>query len=244
METVEVRHQLDLIVRLLDTTTGRNISERNVCFVCDDALIPFVYKGGGVYILIDSGKRDATYTIRVFGYEEETISVEYGESEKKIQSREVSLIPKVTAYSYAEVLTMSGHLEGLEELSAIRLSMFDRTMKDFDSKRCVINYYGGTEMTEKEYALLHRETMKFEAFQVKKVINGTSVSIRKPLGMPYAVKDPIVRIVKGKVMPNHDYILRVRDDGQRCVYLIRYKVNGDTYFKRVDFSNEEERSLS
>ena len=244
MEKVEVTHRLDLVVRLIDTTTGREISERNVCFKEEERLAPFLYKGDGTYILMNSIRASTTYTIQVFGYEDAMISVEYGESTNKYLMKEVPMIPKEIAYSYASVITMRGHLDGITEIDAIRLSLFDRTMKEYDNKRNVINYYGGMEMTEREYALLHKETMSYEIFRIKKVINKTSVLIRRPLEMPYAVKDPIMRIVKGKVMPNHEYILRVRDDGQKCVYLVRYKVNGNTYFKRVDFRNEEERSLN
>lgn len=244
MEKVLVRHRLDLIVILIDTTTGRNVSERKVCFKENGRIVPFLYKGGGVYILVDSGHTNTEYAIQVAGYEDTRISVEYGESEKKVQTREVSLIPKETADPSSRVMTMKGHLDGLEQIEAIRLSMFDRTMKDFDRKRNIINFYGGTKMTEKEYGIYHKETMSFEVVQVRKAIDETSVLIKEPLSMPYAVKDPIVRIVKGRVLPDQDYFLRVRDDGQNCEYLIRYQVNGNTYFKRVDFRNEEERSLN
>jgi hypothetical protein len=243
VEDFEVRHRLDLCIKLLDTTTGKSITERNVKFLEEGKVVPFIYKGSGIYILMNTERKDTMYEIHAYGYEVNMVSVAYGESNRPYQMAEVSLIPEETAYSYMGLLTMEGSLEGIEELMAIRLTTVDRTLQNYDVRKRILYFFGGAELTEKEYGLFHRATMDFEVFQVGKVIDKKAAILRRPLEMPYAVKDPIVRIVKGKVMPDYSYRLRVRDDGQEVIYLVRYVVKGETYFQKVNFKKEEERKL-
>lgn len=243
MEAFEVKHRLDLVIRLVDTTTGKHISGQSVRFRKNDKDVYFVNKGSGTYILMNSDRSDAQYEVFAEGYEPGTVSVAYGESRKQYQTAEVNLIPTVGKYSFTELLTMEGALDGIEDLEAIDITRSDRKMLSFDKKKRIITYYGGTDLLESEYALFHPETCDFEVFQVRKVIDKASAVIKKPLEMPYTVKDSIVRIVKGKVLPNNRYLLRVQNDGQEVKYLVRYVVNGIVHFKQVDFRNEEERKL-
>jgi len=43
------------------------------------------------------------------------------------------------------------------------------------------------------------------------------------------------------VTPQGDYVLRVRDDASRLLYLVRYVVEGKENFKMVDFRRLEEK---
>lgn len=243
MEAFEVKHRLDLVIRLMDTTTGNAITGKSVQFQKHGERIHFVNKGNGTYILMNSDRSDAQYEIFVDGYEPGTVSVAYGESRKPYQTEDIYLIPTMGKYSLSDVLTMEGTLDGIESLEAIDITSSDRMISSFDKKKQLISYYGGTDLIEKEYALFHWETSDFEVFQVRKVVDKASAVIKKPLEMPYTVKDSIVRIVKGKVLPDNRYLLRIRDDGQKVKYLVRYVVNGMVHFKQVDFRNEEERKL-
>lgn len=76
----------------------------------------------------------------------------------------------------------------------------------------------------------------------KKAITKTGVTIRQPLNQPCAVNDPIVRIVRGQIGGAGDYLLRLRITDDSDTYLVRYVVNGQTYYQTVN-SQETEREL-
>ena len=51
MADAQISYKLDLIVRLVDTTTGRMVSQRQVIFKSDGQIVPFLRRDEGVYVL-------------------------------------------------------------------------------------------------------------------------------------------------------------------------------------------------
>ena len=67
-----IEYKLDLIVRLVDTTTGELISERQVLFLEEGNVLLLLERGTGTYILLNHGTKDTKIELRVTGYEPET----------------------------------------------------------------------------------------------------------------------------------------------------------------------------
>ena len=63
--------------------------------------------------------------------------------------------------------------------------------------------------------------------------------MKDPLQEEFAVNAPICRRLFGRVSGDGSFLLRVRDDGKRQTYLVKYVVNGETRYKSVDFHNLE-----
>ncbi len=53
-----VRYKLDLIVNLLDTTTGIPISQKEVMFRSDGQIVSMLNREEGTYILLNHGRMD------------------------------------------------------------------------------------------------------------------------------------------------------------------------------------------
>ncbi|MDD6332595.1 MAG: hypothetical protein PUA59_09215, partial [Clostridium sp.] len=113
---------------------------------------------------------------------------------------------------------------------------------EYSAKKQQLTYYGKNELTGQEYALLHRDRKSYQRFQVRKELSRTAILTRRPLEQPYAVNDPIVRIIKGQVEEGGAYLLRYRIESKTDSYLVRYVVRGETYYQTVD-AQEPERKL-
>ena len=242
MEAYIVRHSLDMVLQLRDTTTGKSILERNVIFREKGKIVFFSYKGGGVYVITDTSRKNTQYEIEVYGYETKTVSVEYGESKKSYQVLEVPLIPKEKSPPEADYVTIRGSMDGIECLEAVSLQAKSCFLQEYNPKKQQLTYYGTMELTEQEYALLNKEKQEYQRFQVKKEITKTGITIQEPLNQPWAVNDPIVRIVRGQIGEAGEYLLRLLIENEADTYLIRYEVQGQTYYQTMD-SQKTEREL-
>ncbi len=242
MEAHIVRHSLDMVLQLRDTTTGKSVLEHNVVFREDGNIVFFANKGGGVYVIMDTPRTNTRYEIEVYGYETQTVSVEYGESKKSYRIIEVPLIPKEGINPAIEYVTIRGRMDGIESLEAVPLNAKSCFLQEYNPKKQQVIYYGNMELAEQEYALLNRGKQEYQCFQIKKVITKTGVMIRQPLNQPCAVNDPIVRIVRGQIGEAGDYLLRLRIESDSDTYLVRYVVGGQTYYQTVN-SQEAEREL-
>ena len=93
------------------------------------------------------------------------------------------------------------------------------------------------------YGLIHPDRQDFEPFAVQKEISGDAVKIDHPLKEPFSVNAPISRIIFGSVTQEGDYCIRVRDDREQLLHLIRYVVEDEVKFRMVDFRHPESALL-
>ena len=85
------------------------------------------------------------------------------------------------------------------------------------------------------YGLIHPDRQDYEPFAVQKEIAKDAVKIEQPLKEPFSVNAPISRIILGSVTSAGDYCIRVRDDREHLLHLVRYVVDEEARFRLVDF---------
>lgn len=239
-----VSYKLDLIVHLLDTTTGLMISQREVIFSNGNHIVVMQERGDGTYILLNYGRVDMLLTIKVKGYLETVISVRYDELSPQYPTIEAQLIPVIKPYGYHDICSLEGIMPGISDIAAISLTETDAMLGAYNPKKSTIRLFSTRRLDENDYAVFHKESMEFEEFRiVKKAENGLLLHIKEPLLMECKPEEGITRIVRGMTDINGRYLLRVRMDGKGTDYLVRYTVNGKTGYKRIAFGEQKERSL-
>lgn len=245
MENNEIRYRLDLLLRLLDTTTGQTVTERDVRIFQDGKVSNPIPRGNGNYVFLNTDREDHTLEVRVFGYENALIQIRYEELDEYLPIRDVFLIPSEDTARGEQLLSLTGQLSKLESIEAVRLGKAFCSVRKYDARKCIIDLFrtNGPSMEETCYGLLHTDDMTFEAFEVEKVINPISLKLKKPLQEEFRENAPIARIVYGQCKEDGSYILRVRDDAVSVRYLVRYVVNGTPKYQVVDFHNPEEMQL-
>ncbi len=243
MDVSVIRRKLDLLVRLIDTTTGAEIEERNVRFFKDHQPVRPVYRGNGNYVFLNCKREDGFLDIMVHGFDPCREKVEYEKLDSQMPAAEAFLIPSESAAGPLPLITFQGKLPGVERVQAVSLGQAYCCISEFDERKRVMKLFKThrSGMDHIYYGLIHPDRQDFEPFAVEKEISGTSVKISQPLKEAFAVNSPIARIVFGRVTPEGDYVLRVRDDGTRLLYLVRYVVEGKVNFRTVDFHRLEEK---
>ena len=74
MEASTIHHRLDLVLQLVDTTTGISVEEQDVRFFIEGRQCWPIPRGGGNFVFINTGRSDSTLTLKVFGYEDAMIN--------------------------------------------------------------------------------------------------------------------------------------------------------------------------
>jgi len=240
---VEIAYKLDLILRLVDTTTGRAIPEKQTAFLENGCIVPFLERDTGVYILLNRGRADTRFQVEVKGFMPREVSVCYSRLSEQFPEMEVPMIPQVRAHGFVDLLTLEGCLPGLEQLSAISLSAPVASVAGYVEKKQILRLFSAKGMEEQCYALLHREQMEYEEFCIEKRVDKFALRLREPLQAPCKPEEWVARIVQGMVDAAGRYMLRVREDGKGTEYLVRSVVQGKTSFRKIRFAKPEERRL-
>lgn len=237
--------KLDLLIRLMDTTTGAPIDERGIRFSRSDGNAEIIARGGGNFVYINTGRENFALTVCALGYEEITTQIRYEELEEKIPTIEVFLIPSENSFRGVNLLSLTGNLPDLKALQAVNLSLPCCNINSFDARRCTIRLFPTHKIVLDDiyYGLIHSEKNDFEPIAILGEVSDLDFKLRSPLQEEFSANSPIARLIYGKVTPKGDYILRVRDNGEIQKYLVRYVVGEEVRFKTIDFRDPKETGL-
>lgn len=238
MEASTIRHRLDLVIQLVDTTTGAAVEERDVRFFSDGEQCWPVQRGGGNFAFINTGRRDHTLTLKVYGYEDAVINVQYEKLDEVVPLKQVFLIPSEKLAKGDDLCSLTGTLQNLEEIEAVSLAQSNLSYSEFNEKKCLLKLFlakGRLNMENVHYGLISEDRTHYEHFEVAEEMPPNEVKLKEPLKETFAVNSPIARVVFGRVSPDGSYLLRVKDDATQLMYLVRYRVNGEDRFQTVDF---------
>ncbi|MCR5053536.1 MAG: hypothetical protein K6A69_01670 [Lachnospiraceae bacterium] len=238
MEEGVIRCRLDLLLRLVDTTTGMATEENDARFYLDGKLVEVHYKGGGNYILMNSGRENGLMQIEVYGFEPYSIKVDYEALDPILPAIDVFLIPSENTPKGESLITLEGRLSGLSAVETIHPGRPVTSIREFDAKKCTMTVFQPNRrvnMTDTYYGLLNVEKNTFEDLIVGDEVADKKVKLRKPIEEEFSPNAPIFRILYGRVNEDGTYLLRVRDDGKNLNYLVKYIVNGEARYKQIDF---------
>ena len=238
MEASTIRHRLDLVIQLVDTTTGNSVEEQDVRFFIEDRQCWPIPRGGGNFVFINTGRSDCTLTLKAFGYEDVQISVQYEKLDDVMPLLQVFLIPSEKLAKGERLCSLTGRLQGLEEIEAVSLTQSNICFSDFNERRCLMKLFlakGRLSMENVHYGLISGDRTRYEHFAVASEVPPDTVKLREPLKETFPINSPISRVIFGNVSPDGSYLLRVRDNAEMLIYLVRYQVNGEVRFQTVDF---------
>lgn len=246
MENAGIHFRLDLVLQLVDTTTGRAVTEQNVQYLADDETLKPIPRGNGTFVFINTGRRDRILTLKVAGYEPCQVEICYDMLDEAVPLKQVFLIPSENPPKGEALCSLTGQLSGLEELEAVSLSQSFFTISEFDERKRLMKLFvsqGRLIMENVHYGLLSQDRRRYEHFEVEEELPPNTVRIKKALEEPFSVNASISRVVFGTVSPDGSYLLRVRDSAKLLIWLVRYRVNGEYRFQTVDFHNCAENEL-
>lgn len=241
MAEAVIRHQVSLILRLIDTTTGNAVPETRVQMLKAGKPLQCFAKGDGIYVLINVAKEDFFLQVNVYGYEERRMWVQYEELDSRMPMSEVFLMPKERHTGGEDILALRGNLPGIESIEAVKVGEHDCYMKSFDEEKLTMNLFNPhrRKMKNVHYAFVNAEKKTYEHFKVLKEISECMVMIDHIPKKTYGVSFPIARVIFGMTGEDGSYALYVRDDAKEAVYLVKYQVKGKEKFQLIDFHHME-----
>ncbi len=242
--TAVITARLTLAIRLVDTTTGREVPESDNSFYIDGGLVHPMRKGPGTYVLVNMSREDFLMRICVRGFMDEEVNVRFDTLDQRLPIIDVFLMPTEKNQIGGGTIQINGTLSGLEFIQAINLNRpvaaFQSVVTRKETKMTVlpITTGGGVALEEMAYAILSKDQMRYEVFTVQQQDAPTSVVLRDRLKFQHELNDRIFRIIYGRAGPRGDFILKIRDDAKVLNYLLYFKVDGEEYLRPIDFHLE------
>lgn len=229
-----IKYRLDLVLQLIDTTTGREVLEGNIKMFRNGIQFLPIGKGAGRFLCINMGREDFELQINVYGYESSTVSVRFSQLEREIPMKEVFLIPDGTVQKGAELQVLTGKLQGITSIEAIEMGRADLYIKDYDSKgKMTIFNPHNLQLQNVHYGLLHSKSNSYENFTIKKIINMSEVVINSDFSGIFQENNAIKRIIFGIVWEDGRYLLKGRKTRDEKEYLVKFCVKGKYYFQKL-----------
>lgn len=245
MKAAIIHHRLDLLIRLLDTTTGYEVRERDVHFYEDEKELFPLYRGDGIYAFVNFERINRKFRVRAYGYEEIKVSICYENMDSAIPTQEIFLIPSEDISKGEPVISFTGKLSGISHLEAVSLEPSHCSINSFDERKRIMKLFKTRQsnMENRYYGLIHMEEQTYERFEVEKELVDSGLKIKEPLVESFSVNSPIARIIFGMVKEDGSYCIRVRDNRDYLIYLLRYVVGGEVKFRILDFRKPEKTIL-
>ncbi len=240
MEGGVFTNRLDLLIHLVDTTTGMSVTEMNIHFFFNGKEIRPTPRGDGNYILINQGRENGLMQIRVHGYEPLDVWIDYGQLDERLPVLDAFLIPSEEMRYGQELLTLSGRLKGLISIEAVHLARPLSGLREFDKKKCVMSVYMPNRrmnMVHTYYGLVNAAEGTYEKFIVLNEVGEKKVRIKEPLRGEFPQNAPICRIIFGKVEEDGSYLMRVRNTGKNLKHMVRFIMEDRIGYSIVDFAN-------
>jgi len=243
--TTVITARLTLALRLVDTTTGREVSENNISFYQGEDLVHPMKKGPGTYVFVNMSKEKSLMRICAYGFDDYELDVKFETLDPRLPMIDVFLMPSEKNHVGGEVLQITGTLSGLEYLEAIDINRPIAAFQSVATKRNVIRMSvlpttqgGGVALDSISYAILTKDQQRYEVFTVKEQDAANSVVLSSQFQYEHELNDKIYRIVYGRAGPKGKFVLKVRDDASTLNYLLHFKAGGVEYIKLVDFHQE------
>lgn len=243
--TTVISAKLSLVLRLLDTTTGREIAERNIQFFIDGEYVIPMVKEESLYVFVNLCKEDFLMQINVFGYDRLDMQVNTTVLDPMLPMMDVFLMPSEKNHTGGDVLEITGTLSGLEYIEAINLNrpicIFRSEEKKKDTTRLNLLPLvpgGGVRLDRLKYALLAEADGRYDCFTVKKQDSPTSVILEDSLQNEHRPNGKIYRIIYGRAGPGDRFTLKVRDGGVSLPHMIHFGLDGKEYFRKLDLHLE------
>lgn len=241
-----IRHGLDLLVRLIDTTMGTAVSGRELSFLYNGKQVFPLVKDDGSYAFTGIGRDDFELSVSAFGYEEKKLTVSFETLEARLPALELHMIPNRYYAASKPCFTMEGRLPGLASIDAVKIGDNPCFIREFDERKRIIKIFNPhlLEMKHVHYAVVNPDEETYEAFELKDRISDQSYKTNKKLEKEFSSNYPICRVVFGAVRADGQYLLRVRDSSGDARWIIRFIADGKEKFQTVDFNLPQTLKLS
>jgi len=236
-----VRHNLGLVMKLYDSVSGKSITDRSVRFSLSGNMKPPLSKEAGTYLFLNIPKDNFDFEVNVHGYEPMSGRIDFAEIGERLPLKELFMIPLESSDSPRTFLTVSGKLEGIEEIEAVPTFEAICNVKEFNSRKLQLTLYNprNAALSQVHYGLLDNQGEYYDKIEIVEEISPSKLILKSIPEHSCVVNQRVMKIIHGQIKQDGTYLLKVAESSQ-AEYLLRYVVNKTVYFQRMDFHQPEE----
>jgi len=240
-----IKARLSLAIRLIDTTTGRELTESDIRFRSGEEVLKPINKGEGVWVFTGESREDFSMHIEARGYDPADTDIRYETLDPKLPMCDVFLMPSEKNRVGGSVLTIHGKLSKPESIEAAAIDRPICFYQDVSEKKGVVTLSllpktpgGRVVIDNMRYALISEDGSRYDVLEVTDCVNPARVVLKDPLTGEHKTGEKVCRILYGRAGPGDTFTLKVRDDGSMLPYLIHFTAGGNEYFRPIDFHLE------
>ena len=236
-----IRARLDLLVSLLDTTTGQPVNTFDVRIYRNGELTRPASRGGGNYVFINTDREDFLMRVEVRGYESCDVPIKYAELDERVPQCLLFLMPSESKKSGIPVMDYSGDDPEIEAIEAINIDTTTISFASFTKRDNSMDFFSQarTSLTfdNQYYAILKPDRKGYVKVRITEVLSTQKVRLEDAPPEGLEKNAPIARIIFGQVKDGH-YIIRVRAGRPNDRYIICKKYDDHEDFEMIVFGDD------
>ena len=236
-----IRARLDLLVSLLDTTTGQPVNTFDVRIYRNGELTRPASRGGGNYVFINTDREDFLMRVEVRGYEACDVPIKYAELEERVPQCLLFLMPSESKKSGMPVMDYSGDDPKIKAIEAINIDTTNISFASFTKRDNSMDFFSQarTSLTfdNQYYAILKPDRKGYVKVRITEVLSTQKVRLEDAPPEGLEKNAPIARTIFGQVKDGH-YIVRVRAGRPNDRYIICKKYDDHEEFEMIVFGDD------
>lgn len=190
-------------------------------------------------MLLNRKRENCILQVSVYGYEDVEFTIDYEQLEANLPVKEVFLIPKENRVLENGPKTLQGVLPGINSLMAVPLMMNDCFTREYEERKRIISLLNThhRQLEHKYYGIVPPAQKNFEVVEIVEQPSQTTIRLKDKLHKEFEPNSAVVRIVYGQVSNDGHYLMRVADNAEKLMYLVRYTVEDRELYQILDFRN-------
>lgn len=236
-----IRARLDLLVSLLDTTTGQPVNTLDVRIYRNGELTRPASRGGGNYVFINTDREDFLMRVEVRGYEVCELPIKYAELDERVPQCLLFLMPSESKKSGMPVMDYSGEDPTITAIEAINIDTTNISFASFTKRDNSMDFFSQarTSLTfdNQYYAILKPDRKGYVKVRITEVLSTQKVRLEDAPPEGLEKNAPIARIIFGQVKDGH-YIIRVRAGRPNDRYIICKRYDDHEEFEMIVFEDD------
>lgn len=239
-----IRFSVDLVLRPIDTVTGRNIADSGLQLLRDGRLIHPINKDGNL-VFMGEGRKNFCLAVSKQGYLPQQIDVCYEELDPNLPMLEFHMVPDETYDKENRFLKIEGVLPGLTELDAVWTADTACMIREFDARKKILTVFNPHQLALNKvfYAVVDPETGAYEALKIEKQLSMTQFKISGQVKTKFSAHFPISRKVVGMVKKDGSYLLYVANQGGDPRWIVRCAAGEKEWFQTIDFEHPQDTPI-
>lgn len=236
--TVIIRHRAGLVVRLIDTSTGREIEQRDISFARNGKPLCPMYRSDGKLVFLDFPQEDCTLEVRARSFYPKEVALKNELLTSQMPLAEIHLVPDQDYAARWPCGTVAGIWPDIEEIDAVRMADAACLAQTYDERRRILNLFNPHHLAldRTYYAVVNPDDCRYEPIEIVERCSDQKFRLSEPLQHPFGNYFPVARRILGAVLPQGHYALRVPEDASDRRWLVRWRSGGRDFYQLVDFA--------